>query len=65
MQDAACELKCRLSALKLILPLIPEHVDDLDGQTAPACGPPPAGVNDLQKPFKVLVTEVSCALHTH
>jgi hypothetical protein len=65
VKDAFCELKCRLSALNLILPLIPEHADDLDKHSAPACGPPPAGVTDLQKPFKILVTEVSCALHIH
>ena len=62
LKDAACELKCRLAALKRLLPRVQGYVDDLDTLSAPASGPPPAALEELQKPFKVIITEVSAAI---
>ena len=58
-RDVACELKCRLVALRWLLPHIPADFDDDDAHTAPASGPPPAAMKDLQTPFKAIVTQVS------
>ena len=57
-RDVACELKCRLVALRWLLPHVPADFDDDDAHTAPASGPPPAAMKDLQTPFKAIVTQV-------
>ena len=58
-RDVACELKCRLVALRWLLPHIPADFADDDAHTAPVSGPPPAAMQDLQTPFKAIVTQVS------
>ena len=68
-KDVACELKCRLVALQWLLPQVPTDFDDDNAHTAPASGPPPAAMRDLQAPFKAIVTQASgpvasCLLHS-
>ena len=58
-RDVACELKCRLVALRWLLPHVPADFDDDDAHTAPASGPPPVAMKHLQTPFKAIVTQVS------
>ena len=59
LKDASCELKCRLVALKWLLPPIPTHICDLAAHSAPGSGPPPAVLEDLQKPFRSIAVQVS------
>ena len=58
-RDVACELKCRLVALRWLLPHIPADFNNDDAHTAPVSGPPPAALRDLQTPFKAIVTQVN------
>ena len=58
-RDVACELKCRLVALRWLLPRVPADVDDDDAHTVPASGPPPAALQALHTPFKTIVTQAS------
>lgn len=60
-KDAACELRCRLVALRWLLPQIPEDLSDMELRTAPASGPPPPALGDPQKPIRLIVTEVTSA----
>ena len=58
VKDSSCELRCRLVALKWLLPPIPSHVADLDAHGAPASGPPPTALTDLQRPFRSIAVQV-------